>query len=64
MELHFGDEQFEVDAAELPVAFAQVTLWGGGEERRGATERREETDEERHDQSKENSFPPPLQGRK
>lgn len=30
MKLHFGDEQFEVDAAQLPVAFTQVTL--GGEE--------------------------------
>lgn len=30
MKLHFGDEQFEVDAAQLPVAFAQVTLGGGG----------------------------------
>lgn len=30
VKLHFGDEQFEVDAAELPVAFAQVTLgWRG-----------------------------------
>lgn len=28
MKLHFGDEQFEVDAAQLPVAFAQVTLGG------------------------------------
>lgn len=28
MKLHFGDEQFEVDAAQLPVAFAQVTLRG------------------------------------
>lgn len=27
MELHFGDEQFEVDAAQLPIAFTQVTLW-------------------------------------
>lgn len=33
MELHFGDEQFEVDAAQLPIAFTQVTLGGerGGE---------------------------------
>lgn len=26
MKLHFGDEQFEVDAAQLPIAFTQVTL--------------------------------------
>lgn len=32
MKLHFGDEQFEVDAAQLPVAFAQVTLGGGHKE--------------------------------
>lgn len=29
VKLHFGDEQFEVDAAQLPVAFAQVTLGMG-----------------------------------
>lgn len=27
VKLHFGDEQFEVDAAQLPIAFTQVTLW-------------------------------------
>lgn len=26
VKLHFGDEQFEVDAAQLSIAFAQVTL--------------------------------------
>lgn len=26
VKLHFGDEQFEVDAAQLPIAFTQVTL--------------------------------------
>lgn len=26
MKLHFGDEQFEVDATQLPVAFAQMAL--------------------------------------
>lgn len=30
MKLHFGDEQFEVDAAQLPIAFTQVTLMGKG----------------------------------
>lgn len=30
VKLHFGDEQFEVDAAQLPIAFTQVTLGGGG----------------------------------
>lgn len=30
MKLHFGDEQFEVDAAQLPIAFTQVTLGEGG----------------------------------
>lgn len=34
VKLHFGDEQFEVDAAQLPVAFAQVTLGERGEGRR------------------------------
>lgn len=29
MKLHFGDEQFEVDAAQLSIAFTQVTLWRG-----------------------------------
>lgn len=33
MELHFGDEQFEVDAAQLPVAFTQVTLEGRAQTR-------------------------------
>lgn len=28
VKLHFGDEQFEVDAAQLSIAFTQVTLWG------------------------------------
>lgn len=28
VKLHFGDDQFEVDAAQLPVAFAQMTLPG------------------------------------
>lgn len=26
VKLHFGDEQFEVDAAQLSIAFAQVSL--------------------------------------
>lgn len=26
VKLHFGDEQFEVDAAQLPIAFTQMTL--------------------------------------
>lgn len=30
VKLHFGDEQFEVDAAQLSIAFTEVTLWGGG----------------------------------
>lgn len=46
MKLHFGDEQFEVDAAQLPVAFTQVTLKG------------QKT--ERGDQNVENNFPPFL----
>lgn len=36
MKLHFGDEQFEVDAAQLPIAFTQVTL---GEREGGAGQR-------------------------
>lgn len=31
VKLHFGDQQFEVDAAQLSIAFTQVTLGGGGE---------------------------------
>ena len=31
VELHLGDKQFEVDAAQLPVSFTQVTLRAGGE---------------------------------
>lgn len=33
MKLYFGDEQFEVDAAQLPIAFTQVTLMEGEETR-------------------------------
>lgn len=29
VKLHFGDEQFEVDAAQLPIAFTQMTLKQG-----------------------------------
>lgn len=28
MKFHLGSQQFEVDAAELTVALAQVALWG------------------------------------
>lgn len=31
VKLHFGDQQFEVDAAQLSIAFTQVTLGGGRE---------------------------------
>lgn len=39
MKLHFGDEQFEVDAAQLPIAFTQVTLGGGEKEVEEGTNR-------------------------
>lgn len=43
MKLHFGDEQFEVDAAQLSIAFTQVTLWG--EEGWGVGDKQSECDQ-------------------
>ena len=43
MKLHFGDEQFEVDAAQLPIAFAEVTL---GARKTGQKERERERERE------------------
>jgi hypothetical protein len=40
VKLHFGDEQFEVDAAQLSIAFAEVTLGVRERENRNGDERK------------------------
>lgn len=49
VELHLGDKQFEVDAAQLPIAFTQVTLRAEGNRWSETPERERPGESERHD---------------